>query len=250
MSQSVRAKGGLGAITRFQRDKLPRLDWNRFQTSKCHTLYGRIISLKSNKWWFCTLMYLHWVCVCVHTPLNDHPPTPPLPPPTSKSNLAVTLNRQAQLTYEVSSPSKPLPSNTGGKKKISCVCAFLCTHVCVCASARTWFNSLSVKRVSASDRNTATPWENTGQHDYCGGVGWVNFFIFYGPRCKFAGQLCECCRIEHCEWSPVRWEVSDQYFQVWLREMQASLGGLQHKPVCLHTPVETLVLERGKKGQF
>lgn len=163
---------------------------------------------------------LAWVCVWARTTKRHISPT-------SKSNLAVTLNRRAQMTYEVSSTSKPLPSNTG-KKNLMPVCFLLCAHVCVCACTRTWFNSLSVKRVSASDRNTATPWENTGRHNYCGGVGWVNFFIFRGPRCKFAGQPSECCRTEHCEWSPVRWEVSDQYFQVWEGEMQASLGHLQH----------------------
>lgn len=36
----VRGAGG------GERDKLPRLDWNIFQTSKCHTLHGRKISFK------------------------------------------------------------------------------------------------------------------------------------------------------------------------------------------------------------
>lgn len=114
------------------------------------------------------------------------------------------------------------------QKKQLRACVLFCVCTCAGACARRWFNSLSVTRVSASDRNTATPWENCGQRDYRGRVGWLNFFIFRRPRCKFVGQLCECCKSEHREWCPVRWEVSDQYIQVWLGETQASLGHLQH----------------------
>lgn len=134
-------------------------------------LYAGITSLYRNKWCFCTLMYLNkrvctYVCVCDHDPTHTHTHTP-------KSNLAVTLDRPAQTTYEL--PIQTTSIKHRREKKRSAACVLFCACTCTGACARRWFNSLSVKRVSASDRNTATPWENSGQS-----AGRLNFFIF--PR--------------------------------------------------------------------
>lgn len=89
--------------------------------------------------WCCVFMLVH-VRASVHPELSDTQTHTLLPPP-SKSNLAMTLNRQAHMTYEYKS-ADPNHFHQTVQKKIKNVSAGY-ARVRACAVC---FNSLSVMR--------------------------------------------------------------------------------------------------------